>query len=64
MIVYSVSGGRFSGCEMSGCDTPAVTGEAGAAAGAEEAGEAAGAGEAGEAGAAKDGTEIPCRVPT
>ena len=49
---------------MSGCDTPEVTGEAGAAAGAEEAGEAAGAGEAGEAGVAKDGTEIPCRVPT
>ena len=28
------------------------------------AGAAAGAGEAGDAGAAKDGTEIPCRVPT
>ena len=40
---------------MSGCDAPAVTGEAGAA---------AGAGEAGAAEAAKDGAEIPCRVPT
>lgn len=39
---------------MSGCDTPAVTGEAGAA---------AGAGEAGEAGAAKDGVEIPLQSP-